>query len=216
MEEKKKNMDGIEDKDADVAVILLFLLALAGIAVELFLGKQITHTITPFAFPFIAIFCLIIYMSNIKNGFKLSNVEKATKNDAMIKCKQALDKISELQQIIKDNDLKYTKNGRLDQRGYLARDVQVAMDDAKAILAKYKPVYDKLKSLPWKRFDEARYYFSFCWSYFSTFAVWLAIRLLYPSNIKWWLAIIIIIIPFVVSFATSYAYFTKKYSNRTK
>ena len=115
-----------------LAMIVIAIIVIAIIAV------QLIPIAVPLASAVGALVFFIIYMikdkPHVKAKFELSSQEKRTLADSAKNYQWALDKIDELNRVIKDEGLRYTKSGRLELRSHHAQDVQGAMDNANQMI----------------------------------------------------------------------------------
>ena len=163
-----------------LAMIVIAIIVIAIIAV------QLIPIAVPLASAVGALVFFIIYMikdkPHVKAKFELSSQEKRTLADSAKNYRWALDKIDELNRVIKDEGLRYTKSGRLELRSHRAQDVQGAMDNANQMINEERPTYNYLIGLPMKRYEKAQKHFARYWGCFIAFAIWGCLFLSQPRT----------------------------------
>ena len=154
------------------------------IAVITIIAVQLVPIAVPLASAVGALVFFILYRvkdkPHVLAKFELSNQEKHTLADSAKNYRWALDKTEELKRVIKDEGLRYTQSGRLNQRSYRAQDVQGAMDNANHMIEKERPTYDYLIGLPMERYKKARKHFARYWGCFIAFVIWIGLILSQP------------------------------------
>lgn len=164
-----------QDKNGNSVVGCLVMIVIAIIVITI-IAVQLIPIAVPLASAVGALVFFMIYMINdkphVRSKFELSNQEKRTLADSAKNYRWALEKIEELNRVIKDKGLRYTKSGRLELRSHLAQDVQGAMDNANQMIKDERPTYDYLMGLPKERYEKAQKHFARYWGCFIAFAIW--------------------------------------------
>ena len=176
----KKNKNGDSAAGCLGIIIIVITVYLVPIAARL----------VPIVVPFASVACALLFFilyrrtdrSHVIAKFKLSNQEKRTLADSAKNYRWALDKIEELNRVIKDEGLRYTKSGRLELRSHRAQDVQGAMDKANQMIKEERPIYNYLMGLPMKRYEKAQKHFARYWGCFIAFAIWGCLILSQPRT----------------------------------
>lgn len=174
-----------KNKNDNPVVGCLAMIVIAIIVITI-IAVQLIPIAVPLASAVGALVFFIIYMIKdrpyVRAKFELSSQEKRTLADSAKNYRWALEKIEELNRVIKDEGLRYTKSGRLEQRKHLAQDVQGAMDNANQIIKDERPTYDYLMGLPMERYEKAQKHFARYWGCFIAFAIWGCLILSQPRT----------------------------------
>ena len=136
----------------------------------------------PLLTPAILAICAIVYFikyrvkdcPHIKTNFELSKREKDDLRTFVNLYNYALENIAGLNHIINEEGLLYTKNGRLDLRNPLAKEIQSQMEKYKEHL-RFKTHIESMMNLPNIRYKNASKHFSRSWACFLSVIIWLAV-----------------------------------------
>lgn len=163
-----------------LAMIVIAIIVITIIAV------QLIPIAVPLASAVGALVFFMIYMINdkphVRSKFELSSQEKRTLADSAKNYRWALEKIEELNRVIKDEGLRHTKSGRLDQRTTRGVEVQGAMDNARQMIEEKRPTVEHLLGLPMERYKEARKHFAHYLGGFIAFVIWGCLILSQPRT----------------------------------
>ena len=174
-----------KNKNDNPVVGCLAMIVIAIIVITI-IAVQLIPIAVPLASAVGALVFFIIYMIKdrpyVRAKFELSSQEKRTLADSAKNYRWALDKIEELNRVIKNEGLRYTKSGRLELRSHRAQDVQGAMDHANQMIEEERPTYNYLISLPMERYKKARKHFARYWGCFIAFAIWGCLILSQPRT----------------------------------
>ena len=174
-----------KNKNDNPVVGCLAMIVIAIIVITI-IAVQLIPIAVPLASAVGALVFFIIYMIKdrpyVRAKFELSSQEKRTLADSAKNYRWALEKIEELNRVIKDKGLRYTKSGRLELRSHLAQDVQGAMDNANQMIKDERPTYDYLMGLPMERYEKAQKHFARYWGCFIAFVIWGCLVLSQPRT----------------------------------
>lgn len=174
-----------KNKNDNPVVGCLAMIVIAIIVITI-IAVQLIPIAVPLASAVGALVFFIIYMIKdrpyVRAKFELSSQEKCALADSAKNYRWALEKIEELNRVIKDEGLRYTKSGRLELRSHRAQDVQGAMDNANQMIKDERPTYDYLMGLPMERYEKAKKHFARYWGCFIAFAIWGCLILSQPRT----------------------------------
>jgi hypothetical protein len=174
-----------KNKNDNPVVGCLAMIVIATIVITI-IAVQLIPIVVPLASAVGALVFFIIYMINdkphVRAKFELSSQEKLMLANSAKNYRWALDKIEELNRVIKDEGLRYTKSGRLELRSHRAQDVQGAMDNANHMIEEERPTYNYLMGLPSERYEKAQKHFACYWGCFIAFAIWGCLILSQPRT----------------------------------
>ncbi len=178
MAKKNKN----DDSAAGCLGIILIVIAIRLVPI----AARLVPIVIPPASAVCALLIFILYRRSdrphVLAKFELSNQEKRTLVDSSKNYFSASDKMKNLKQVIKDEGLKHTKSGRLDQRTTRGVEVQGAMDNARQMIEEKRPTVEHLLGLPMERYKEARKHFAHYLGGFIAFVIWGCLILSQPRT----------------------------------